>query len=599
MVEAPESAEMSRSFITRTKAFSTAIASAVWLSGVPDQHCCFSTVCASLPWLENPIGHFHSAPGQESSPSIIQPPALRTDLPFMDPAEVDSMRTAIAQQGSWLGQHTAQLSSTNREIDNLTTRVADLTACLDQPRRYVSERTKVAYVITRLVGKAHDWATAVWDSQDPCCRSFEEFRGEMEKLFDRSVRGDAGCTLWMDLSMAFRMRFLHTNYLSLWRLLLIWPSALKLAALRQPRTSLSPRQSQPSPSPVLSERTCLFRGQQMAQITHCTTPVPAVDLTGVPAEYANIGQVFSKARATSLPPHWPYDCAINLLPGTTPPKGRLYSLSGPEREAMDKYINDALRAGLIRPSTSPAGAGFFFVKKKDGSLRPCIDYRGLNDVTVKNLYPLPLMSSAFELLQGAQFFTKLDLRNAYHLVRIREGDEWKTAFNTPTGHFEYCVLPFGLTNALSVFQALVNDVLRDMIDTFVFVYLDDILIFSPSMQEHTQHVRRVLRRLLENQLYVKAEKCEFHQKSVSFLGFVIAAGEIRPDPAKVKAVTQWPVPVSRKELLRFLGFTNFYWRFIRNYSQVAQPLTALPQLRPGLLGIVRLGIVRLRRPLII
>ncbi|KAI7807004.1 hypothetical protein IRJ41_017305 [Triplophysa rosa] len=141
---------------------------------------------------------------------------------------------------------------------------------------------------------------------------------------------------------------------------------------------------------------------------------------------------------------------------------------------MVKYIRDSLNAGLIRPSSSPAGAGFFFVQKRDGSLRPCIDYRGLNEITVKNKYPLPLMSSAFELLQGARVFTKLDLRNAYHLVRIREGDEWKTAFNTPSGHYEYLVLPFGLTNAPAVFQDLINDVLGDMINRFVFVYLDDI-----------------------------------------------------------------------------------------------------------------------------
>ena len=144
---------------------------------------------------------------------------------------------------------------------------------------------------------------------------------------------------------------------------------------------------------------------------------------------------------------------------------------------MSKYISDSLAAGIIRPSSSSAGAGFFFVGKKDGSLRPCIDYCGLNDITVKNRYPLPLMSTAFELLQGAQVYTKLDLRNAYHLVRIREGDKWKTAFNTPTGHYEYRVVPFGLTNAPAVFQALINDVLRDFLNIFVFVYLDDILIF--------------------------------------------------------------------------------------------------------------------------
>ncbi|XP_057205010.1 uncharacterized protein si:ch211-159i8.4 isoform X2 [Triplophysa rosa] len=326
-----------------------------------------------------------------------------------------------------------------------------------------------------------------------------------------------------------------------------------------------------SPSCFVS---CLGSAPSPASVS-CLLQVDPADLTGVPVEYHDLRAVFSMSRATSLPPHRPYDCAIDLLPGTSPPKGRLFSLSGPEREAMDQYIRDSLQSGLIRHSSSPAGAGFFFVQKKDGSLRPCIDYRGLNDITVKNRYPLPLMSSAFELLQGAKVFTKLDLRNAYHLVRIREGDEWKTAFNTPTGHYEYTVLPFGLTNAPAVFQGLINSILGDMVNLFVFVYLDDILIFSPSLQVHAQHVRRVLQRLLENQLFVKAEKCEFHAESVSFLGHIISTEGIQADPAKVKAVAEWTTPDSRKALQRFLGFANFYRRFIRNFGQVAAPLTAL------------------------
>ncbi|KAL0187931.1 hypothetical protein M9458_015030 [Cirrhinus mrigala] len=301
----------------------------------------------------------------------------------------------------------------------------------------------------------------------------------------------------------------------------------------------------------------------------------SVNLSNVPKEYLDLKEVFSKSRAASLPPHRPYDCAIDLMPGTSPPKGKLYSLSAPEREAMEKYISDSLAAGFIRPSSSPTGAGFFSVGKKDGSLRPCIDYRGLNNITVKNTYPLPLMSSAFERLQGASVFTKLDLRNAYHLVRIRKGDEWKTAFNTPRGHFEYQVMPFGLSNAPAVFQAFVNDVLRDMVDQFIYVYLDDILIFSSPLQEHVQHVRRVLQRLLENGLFVKAEKCVFHAQSVLFLGYIISSEGVRMDPDKVKAVVDWPTPDSRKALQRFLGFANFYRRFIRNFSQLASPLTAL------------------------
>lgn len=299
------------------------------------------------------------------------------------------------------------------------------------------------------------------------------------------------------------------------------------------------------------------------------------DLSLVPAEYHDLGNVFSKHRALSLPPHRPYDCAIDLLPGAPLPSSRLYNLARPEQEAMERYINDSLAAGIIRPSSSPVGAGFFFVSKKDQTLRPCIDYRGLNSITVKNKYPLPLISSAFEPLYGATIFTKLDLRNAYHLVRIRDGDEWKTAFNTPLGHFEYLVMPFGLTNAPAVFQTLVNDVLRDFLNRFVFVYLDDILIFSQSPEEHTHHVRQVLQRLLENKLFVKSEKCEFNKSSVGFLGYIIESGQVRTDPAKVSAVTEWPRPDSRKQLQRFLGFANFYRRFIRNYSQVAAPLTRL------------------------
>ncbi|XP_038822213.1 uncharacterized protein LOC120022396 [Salvelinus namaycush] len=329
-----------------------------------------------------------------------------------------------------------------------------------------------------------------------------------------------------------------------------------------------------------SQGLCLYCGRAGHFIHSC--PVSdsvfleeAVDLSNVPVEYLDLKEVFSKSRAASLPPHRPYDCAIDLLPGESPPKGKLYSLSVPEREVMERYISDSLASGFIRPSSSPAGAGFFFVGKKDGSLRPCIDYRGLNNITVKNTYPLPLMSSAFERLQGASVFTKLDLRNAYHLVRIRRGDEWKTAFNTPRGHFEYLVMPFGLSNSPAVFQALVNDVLRDMIDQFIYVYLDDILIFSSSLQEHVQHVRRVLQRLLENGLFVKAEKCIFHAQSVPFLGYIVSTEGIHMDPDKVKAVVDWPSPDSRKALQRFLGFANFYRRFVRNFSQIVASLTAL------------------------
>ncbi|KAL0202014.1 hypothetical protein M9458_000032, partial [Cirrhinus mrigala] len=228
-----------------------------------------------------------------------------------------------------------------------------------------------------------------------------------------------------------------------------------------------------------------------------------------------------------------------------------------------------------RPSTSPASAGFFFVKKKNGGLRPCIDYRPLNEVTIKYRYPLPLVPPALEQLRSARFYTKLDLRSAYNLIRIREGDEWKTAFSTASGHYEYLVMPFGLANSPSFFQAFVNEVFRDMLNRCVIVYIDDILIFSNSFAEHVQHVRAVLQRLIQHKLYAKEEKCQFHQQSIAFLGYVISPEGVAMDDSKVSAVRDWPRPKTLKELQRFLGFSNFYRRFIRNFSTVAAPLTSM------------------------
>lgn len=160
------------------------------------------------------------------------------------------------------------------------------------------------------------------------------------------------------------------------------------------------------------------------------------------------------------------------------------------------------------------------------------------------------------------------------MVRILKGEEWKTAFNTHLGHFEYLVVPFGLTNAPAVFQALVNDVLRDF-NHFVFVYLDDILVFSKTHSDHVNHIRLVLQRLLENCLFVKGEKCDFHMQTVSFLGFIVEQGQLRADPAKIRAVVEWPEPQTRKDLQRFLRFANFYKWFIRDFSKVVGPLTQL------------------------
>ena len=297
----------------------------------------------------------------------------------------------------------------------------------------------------------------------------------------------------------------------------------------------------------------------------------------IPKEYQDFEDVFSKVKASRLPDfRGPgLDHEINILPGTTPPTMRMIPLSAKELDAVEKYLDEHLPTGYIRASQSSAGAPILFVKKKDGSLRFCVDYRGLNKITLKNKYPLPLISESLDRLNGAKFFTKLDLRNGYYNVRIKKGDEWKTAFRTRRGLFEYTTMPFGLTNAPATFQHLVNHIFRDMLDIFVVVYLDDILIFSKNEDEHREHVRRVLQRLRENDLFAKPEKCEFHVDTVEYLGFIVSPTGISMDSVKVQAISEWEPPKSVHDLQVFLGFANYYRRFIRDYSKIAQPLTSL------------------------
>ncbi|KAK3514965.1 hypothetical protein QTP86_005087, partial [Hemibagrus guttatus] len=264
----------------------------------------------------------------------------------------------------------------------------------------------------------------------------------------------------------------------------------------------------------------------------------------IPHAYADFQEVFSEERVARLPSHQAWDYAIDLLPNASPPRGQVYPLSLPEAKAIEDYIEAALVAGHIRPFTSPAVAGFFFVGKKDGGLWPCIDYQGLNAITVLDPYPLPLVPAALEQLRGARFFTKLDLRSTYNLVRICKGDEWKTVFHMTHGHYEYRVMPFGLTNAPAVFQALINGVFQDLLGKWVIAYIDNILVYSTSMEEHVRHVREVLFRLQQHHLYVKPEKCEFHQTTVTFLGYVISRQGVEMDVVKVQAVTEWPSPTT-------------------------------------------------------
>ena len=301
-----------------------------------------------------------------------------------------------------------------------------------------------------------------------------------------------------------------------------------------------------------------------------------IDLNLLPECYHKYAAVFNQKIADKLPPHRNgLDCAIELLPGAQLHRGPVYPMNPDQEKEANNYIDENLRKGFIRNSKSPAAYPVLFQKKKDGSPRFCVDYRNLNKVTKRDSYPLPLYNHFFEQVAGSTIFSKLDLKSAYNLIRIREGDEEKTAFRTKRGQFEYLVMPFGLTNAPSIFQRFINYVLSDFIDKFVVVYLDDILIYSKSIDNHIQHVSAVLGKLLENHLVAKLEKCLFHVPEIEFLGHVISGSEIKMDPKKIEAVRNWPTPTSVKELQSFLGLCNYYRRFIKNFSLIASPLYQL------------------------
>ena len=219
---------------------------------------------------------------------------------------------------------------------------------------------------------------------------------------------------------------------------------------------------------------------------------------------------------------------------------------------------------------------FFFVKKKDGKLRPVQDYRKLNEMTIKNRYPLPLISELIDKLTGAKYYSKMDVRWGYNNIRIKEGDEWKAAFRTNRGLFEPLVMFFGLTNSPATFQTMMNDIFREEIaEGWVVIYMDDILVFSKDKKEHQEQVKRILKKLRQHQLSLKAEKCYFEKEEIEFLGLIITETGIQMDPHKVKAITEWPTPTTKRELQQFLGFVNFYRRFVKGFAKIAKPLTKL------------------------
>ena len=292
----------------------------------------------------------------------------------------------------------------------------------------------------------------------------------------------------------------------------------------------------------------------------------------IPDEYSDFTDVFSKEKAlVLLERNELNEHAIDLEDGKQPPYGPIYSLGPVELETLKTYIETHLKTGFIRPSKSPAGAPILFDKKPDGSLRLCVDYRGLNNLTIKNRYPLPLIGESLDRLGQAKRFTQLDLTSAYHQMRIKEDDEWKTVFRTRYGYVEYQVMPFGLSNTRTSFQGYINKILAEKLDIFVIVYLDDILIYTEDQgQGHVEVVRWVLEILRENGLFANLKKCRFYKNKVRFLGYVISSQSIWIEDEKIKVVKNWPEPKSVQDIQVFIGFANFYRRFIRGRHQLLQ-----------------------------
>ncbi|WVZ49544.1 hypothetical protein U9M48_000891 [Paspalum notatum var. saurae] len=277
-----------------------------------------------------------------------------------------------------------------------------------------------------------------------------------------------------------------------------------------------------------------------------------------------------------LPPNRDVEFAIELVPGTAPVSRRPYRMAPDELKELKVQLQEQLDKGFIRPNSSPWGCPALFVEKKDqGGKRLCVDYRPLNAITIKNKYPLPHIDILFDQLARAKVFSKIDLRSGYYQIKIRGEDIPKTAFSTRYGLYEYLVMSFGLTNAPAFFMYMMNSVFMNELDKFVVVFIDDILIYSKSEEEHKEHLRIVLNRLREHKLYAKFSKCAFWLKEVSFLGHILSEKGVAVDPSKVKDVLNWKQPETVTEIQSFLGLVGYYRRFIKDFSKTAKPMTSL------------------------
>jgi hypothetical protein len=324
-------------------------------------------------------------------------------------------------------------------------------------------------------------------------------------------------------------------------------------------------------SPFCGNFTLILPSQSSTQ--SCAFSMTELPLKKIPMVY-EYADVFPD-ELPGMPLDRDIEFAIELQPGTTPISKRPYRMPPAELAELKKQLQELLDKGFIRPSTSPWGCQALFMKKKDESLRLCIDYCPLNAVTIKNKYPLPRIDVLFDQLVGAKVFSKIDLRSGYHQIKIRASDIPKTTFSTRYGLYGFLVMSFGLTNAPAYFMYLMNSVFMPELDKFIVVFIDDILVYSKSEEEHVGHLHVVLQRLREHHLYAKLSKCDFWLKEIKFLGHTISQAGIAVDPDKVQEVMNWKPPTTVRQIRSFLRLAGYYQRFIPDFSRIAKPITEL------------------------
>lgn len=313
------------------------------------------------------------------------------------------------------------------------------------------------------------------------------------------------------------------------------------------------------------------------QVCSLEVSVAETVIVSIPPEIQNLIEDFATLFEvpSDLSPLRSCDHSIPLVAGAAPVQVRPYRFALALKDEIETQIKEMLEKGLIQRSTSPFSSPVLLVKKKDNTWRFCVDYRHLNAITLKSKYPVPIIDEFLDELTHASWFSCLDLRAGFHQIRLKPGEEFKTAFQTHCGHFEFRVMAFGLTGAPGSFQEAMNSTLAPYLRKFVLVFFDDILVYSSSYEEHVVHLRLVFALLSKDQWKIKLSKCSFSQKEIRYLGHIISEQGVSTDPSKISAISQWPRPVNAKELRSFLGLAGYYRKFVRHFGIISKPLTDL------------------------